>query len=103
ATQLQATLGSGFVVTNPSGDVLRVMDDGAAGSTDVVELKTRATVTSHQDAGLALSLFVDTGNADFTNSLDGDGQKLGFASRIAVNADLINDSRLMVQYETGGS
>jgi len=103
AAQLQTVLGSGFAVTNPSGDVLRVMDDGAAGQTDVVDLRKRATVTGNQDAGLALSLFVDTGNSDFTNGLDGDGQKLGFASRIAVNAAVISDSRLMIQYETGGS
>lgn len=103
ATQLQTALGAGFSVSNPSGDVLRVVDDGAGGATDVVDLRTRTTVTSNQNAGLALSLFVDTGDADFTNSLDGNGQKLGFASRIAVNADIISDSRLVVQYETGGS
>lgn len=103
ASQVQALLGPGFTVSNPAGSTLRIVDDGAAGTTDVLNLRTRTTVTASQGAGLALSLFVDTGNADFTNSLDGDGQKLGFASRIAVNSAAIGDGRLVVQYEAGGS
>ncbi len=103
ATQLQALLGGGLAVSNPSGDMLRVLDDGAAGTTDVAALTTRTTVTSTQGAGLGLSLFVDAGNTDFTNSLDGKGQKLGFASRISVNTAILNDTRLMVQYQVGGS
>jgi flagellar hook-associated protein 1 FlgK len=103
ATQLQAVLGGGFAVSNPSGDVLRILDDGAAGTTDVAALTTQTTVTGNQGAGLGLSLFVDAGNADFTNSLDGRGQKQGFASRISVNSAILNDSRLMVQYQVGGS
>ena len=103
ATQLQAVLGGGFAVSNPSGNVLRVLDDGAAGTTDVAALTTRTTVTGNQGAGLGLSLFVDSGNADFTNSLDGKGQKLGFACRISVNSAILNDNRLMVQYQVGGS
>lgn len=103
ATQLQALLGTGFAVSNPSGDVLRVVDDGAAGTTDVSGLTKRTTVTADQNAGLGLSLFVDTGNSDFTDSLAGAGQKLGFASRIAVNADILSDSTLLVQYASSSS
>lgn len=103
ATQLQAALGGDFAVTNPAGSTIQILDDGAGNTTDVMDLKTRSTVTASQNAGLALSLFVDIGNADFTNSLDGNGQKRGFAARIAVNEEVLNDAALMVQFTAGGS
>ena len=103
AAQLQAALGGSFSVSNPSGSVIRVLDDGVAGTTNVTGLAARHTVTATQGAGLALSLFVDTGNADYTGSLDGIGQKRGFASRITINADILNDMTLMVQFAAGGS
>src|SRR5690606_22285667 len=103
ATQLNAVLGAGFTVTNPSGEMLQVLDDGAGDTTDVVGLTTRSTVTANQGAGLGLSLFVDAGNTDFTNSLDGDGQRLGFAARISVNSNILRDSALMVSYALGSS
>ena len=40
----------------------------------MISLTARTTATALRDDGPALSLFVDTGNADFTNSLDGNGQ-----------------------------
>jgi flagellar hook-associated protein 1 FlgK len=60
-------------------------------------------VTSSQGAGLGLSLFVDTDNADFTDYLDGIGQKRGFAGRITINTDILDDMTLMVQFAAGGS
>src|SRR5690606_11657146 len=83
ASQIQAVLGPGFAVTNPAGSQVQIVDDGLGATTDVTGLAARSTVTATQGGGLALSLFVDTGNADFTNALDGQGQKLGFAARIA--------------------
>jgi len=78
--------------------MLRVMDDGAAGTTDMLSLQTRTTATGLQNGGLGFSLFVDTNNADYTDSLDGVGQKLGFAGRISVNQAVVNDNKLLVQY-----
>ena len=97
-SQLQAKLGSGLSISNPTGSVIRVMDDGATGTTDMMSMETRTTSTGVQNGTLGLSLFVDYGNADFTNSLDGDGQKLGFAGRVNVNTAVINDSKLLVQF-----
>jgi flagellar hook-associated protein 1 FlgK len=102
ASQLQSALGTGLAVSNPGGTTLRIMDDGAVGNTDINALTKRTTAAGLQ-SGLALSLFVDSGNADFTNALDGQGQKLGFAGRISVNSSVVADSRLMVQYTAGGS
>jgi flagellar hook-associated protein 1 FlgK len=85
------------------GGELEILDDGAANTTDVLGLKTRTTVIATQGAGLALSLFVDAGNADFTDALDSFGQRRGFAARITVNEDVIADMSLMVQFAAGGS
>lgn len=98
AAQLQQKLGGNLVVGNPAGSTLRIMDDGAAGTTDMLSLSTRTTSTGPQDGGLGLSLFVDSNNADYTNYLDGVGQKLGFAGRISINQDLLTDNKLLVQY-----
>lgn len=98
AAQLQTRLGGSLAVSNPAGSTIRVMDDGVAGTTDMLSLQTRTTATGLQTGGLGFSLFVDTNNADFTNSLDGVGQKLGFAGRIGVNQAIVNDNKLLVQY-----
>ena len=101
AGQLQAKVGSGLQVTNPSGSTIRIMDDGAAGTTDMVSMRSRATVTGTQAGDLPINLFTDYGDTAFTNSLANKGQKLGFASRIAVNSTIARDNRLLVQYTPG--
>jgi flagellar hook-associated protein 1 FlgK len=98
AGQLQAKVGSGLTVTNSTGSTIRIMDDGAAGTTDMVSMKSRATVTGTQTGDLPINLFTDYGDASFTNSLTNKGQKLGFASRITVNSAIARDNRLLVQY-----
>jgi len=76
-----------------------VLNDGTANTT-VNTLVARSTSTGVQNAGLGLSLFVDSGNAAFTNSLDGTGQKLGFAGRIGVNSAILADNTKLVQATT---
>ncbi len=102
ATQLQDRIG-GLVFTNPAGSTLRVMDDGVTGNTDMYSLTKRVTATTLQGNGTALQLFVDINNSAFTNYLDGEGQMRGFAGRISVNPAVVQDNRLLVQYEAGGS
>jgi flagellar hook-associated protein 1 FlgK len=97
ANQLQQKLG-GSLTVGSSGTTLSIMDDGASGTTDVLSLTTRTTSTGPQNGGLGLSLFVDTNDADYTNYLDGVGQKLGFAGRISVNQALLTDNKLLVQH-----
>lgn len=103
ANQLQSRLGSSLTVTNPGGTTIRIMDDGAAGTTDMHSLQSRITATSLQGDGTAVPLFVDYNNSDFTNALDGDGQTRGYAGRIMVNPAIVQDPKLLVQYEVGGS
>jgi flagellar hook-associated protein 1 FlgK len=105
ASRLQAIVGSGLTVSGvttgtPPVAGIRIMDDGAAGTTDVTSMSSRGTVRIQdaQNGDLPINLFVDYGDISFTNSLYGRGQKLGFASRISVNSEIARDNRLLVQY-----
>lgn len=100
AAKVQTAVGSGLAVS-ATGTSIRVMDDGALGNTDVKSMQSRATVTLPQGGDLGINLFVDYGNTSFTNALDNNGQKLGFASRISVNTAISTDNRLLVQYTPG--
>ncbi len=100
AASIQTALGPNLTVS-ATGSTLQVLDDGAGNVTNVTSLTARTTVTGTQGAGTALSLFVDNGNADFTNSLDGTPQKQGFAGRIQLNSAVLVDNRLLVQSTTG--
>jgi flagellar hook-associated protein 1 FlgK len=102
ATALDTALGVGVAVSNPAGTVIRILDDGAVATTDISSLSMRTTVSATQ-GDLALSLLVDQGNSDFTNSLDGSTQLLGFSGRISVNSAILANNSLLVQYAAGGS
>jgi flagellar hook-associated protein 1 FlgK len=101
ANLLSSKLGPGFTVSG-SGTAVTVLDDGAPNTTDVTGLTSHITVTGTQ-SGAALNLFVDTGDTDFTNNLDGAGQLRGFASRISVNNAVATNNTLLSQYQTGVS
>ncbi|MFD2646580.1 flagellar hook-associated protein FlgK [Devosia albogilva] len=88
-------------VTSPSAGKLQVLDNGSGGSIDVTALTTRTTATATQTGELAIPLFLDGGVA-FTNNLDTDPpQKLGLASRIAINPAILADNRHLVQIDVG--
>jgi len=99
ANLLSSKLGPGFTVSG-SGTSVTVLDDGATNTTDVTGLTSHVTVSGTQ-SGAALNLFVDTGDKDFTNNLDGAGQLRGFASRIGVNSAVATNNTLLSQYQTG--
>jgi flagellar hook-associated protein 1 FlgK len=101
ATTLQSALGSSLQISG-SGTTLTVLNDGTS-NTAVSGLTARTTSTAVQDAGLAVSLFVDSGNSDFTNSLAGSGEKLGFAGRIAINSSILADNTKLVQATAAGT
>ena len=102
ATQLSGKLGSSFTVSG-SGSTITVLDDGAAATTDVTAVTGHSVATALQNGDPALNLFVDSGNANYTGTLAGRGQQLGFAGRITVNSAILNDNKLLVQYQAGGS
>jgi len=99
-TALSAT---GLVFDNPSGSVLQVLDDGAPNLVDVNIFEASITASMFDAGELSLPFFVDGGsNSLYTNFVTATGtQKLGFASRIAVNPQLKADSSRLVSYAPG--
>ena len=100
---MQAALPASVQVSNPSGTTIRILDDGAADTSDITSLSATVTPTSLTDSGTGLALFVD-GNTGtlYTNAQGEPDQKTGFASRITVNPDVIADDSLLVTYQTAG-
>lgn len=98
ATQIQAAVGAGFTVSN-TGSTLRVV--GSA-TRDVAGLTARPTQTSLTGGTAEMPFFVDAGrnNTAYTGSYEGGAQSVGFASRIAVNPDLVADRSRLVIYNT---
>ncbi|AZO76562.1 MULTISPECIES: flagellar hook-associated protein FlgK [unclassified Bosea (in: a-proteobacteria)] len=100
AAQMQAAIGPGFTVSN-TGSVLRIVDDGAGATRDVVGLTSRPTQTSLTGGTGELPFFVDgRNNGVYTGSYEGGAQSAGFASRITVNPDLIADRSRLVVFNT---
>jgi len=98
---MDAALGVSMTVSSPSANVIRILDDGGVNSSiDAVSAAVTAITTT--DSGLALPLFVDLTSSfnPYTGSLDGNGQKTGFAGRIAINQDILADPSLLVRYST---
>ncbi|GGH26578.1 flagellar hook-associated protein FlgK [Alsobacter metallidurans] len=92
-SQLDAAFGAGKFTVSNTGSTLRIVDDGAAGTTDVTGMSAgiTATASSGTPGSAALPLFVDAagGNVAYTGSLDGGvSQRAGFASRIGLNSSL---------------
>ena len=101
-TALNSALGAtGLVFDNPSGSILRVLDDGAPDLVDVDVFSASITASAFNDGELSLPFFVDGGsNSLYTEFVTATGpQKLGFASRIAVNPELRADSSRLVLYD----
>lgn len=101
AAQLNAALGvTGLQFSNPSGALLRVLDDGLGNRVDVNALSTRATTTSLTSGNTAFPFFVD-GGVPFSGAVSAIGlQVTGFAGRIAVNSALKADPSRLVVYGT---
>ena len=103
AAQMQAAIGSGFTVSN-TGSVLRIVDDGAAGTRDVKALTSQPTATTLSSAGgsAELPFFVDGagGGGAYTGSYENGSQLVGFAGRISINQALIADRSKLVAFDT---
>ena len=100
--QINAYFQGKVQVSNPSGTSLRFLDDGVAGTSDVTAVSATVTETASTGA-VALPLFVDgPGARPYTGAQTAAGpQQLGFAGRITINPDVLNDSSLLVQYQSG--
>ncbi|HWP26096.1 MAG TPA: flagellar hook-associated protein FlgK [Xanthobacteraceae bacterium] len=95
--QLTAALGAtGLDFSNPTGTVLRVLND-PGGTISVDTLSATQTVTSLASGNVQLPLFMDGTNV-YSGAIAANGSQLtGFAARIGVNSALIaNPANLIV-------
>lgn len=100
--QIGSAIGStGMVASNPSGTLLRVLNDGAGNAVTVNSLTTTTTVTSLQGGGSELPFFSD-GTKIYSGAITGAGaQSVGFAGRISINGALVDDISRLVIYGAG--
>jgi flagellar hook-associated protein 1 FlgK len=98
-TQLNAALGSANITfSNPSGNLLQVVDDGAPNNSDIDALSASVTTDTLQSGDVTLPFFTDGTNL-YTGAITAGGaQKTGFSSRIAVNPDLLSDPSALVLF-----
>jgi flagellar hook-associated protein 1 len=99
--QINSAVGTtGLKFSNPSGNTLRVLDDGAGGQVRVNSLSATSTVTSLTSGGPEVPLFLD-GTTPYSGSITNLGnQSTGLAGRIAINPALIADPTRLVVYQT---
>jgi flagellar hook-associated protein 1 FlgK len=99
--QVQTALGGNFAVSNPGGNTLRVLDDGAGGLVDINAITATKTASGLSGGSPELPLFVD-GPGLFTGAITGQGaQAIGFAARIRVNSALLADPSKLVANQSG--
>lgn len=100
---LNTALGPDVQFTNPSGSILRVLDDGAVDNVNIDALSANVTTSSISSGDPTLPFFVDGGSSSvYTDALTGGReQKVGFAGRIAVNAALMSDPAGLIKMTSG--
>jgi flagellar hook-associated protein 1 FlgK len=100
AAQLNAALGpSHLQFSNPSGSLLRALDDNTAAAT-INAASTTTTVTVLAGGVPQLPMFTDAG-APYTGKITVDGpQMTGLAGRIMVNPALMADPSKLTVYNT---
>ena len=96
-SQLTAA-GTNISVANPSGQTLRVLDDGAANTRDIDKVDAGVTQTG-LTGNVALPFFTD-GAKIYSGSFESGRQKTGFAQRIAVNPAIQANKSTLVVYST---
>jgi flagellar hook-associated protein 1 len=99
--QIKSAFGStGVKFSNPSGNTLRVMDDGAGGQIGINALSANSTVTSLTGGSAELPFFLD-GSRPYTGAMSAAGsQSLGLGGRIAINPALLSDPTRLVVFQT---
>jgi flagellar hook-associated protein 1 FlgK len=101
ATALTNHFNGQIVFSNPAGATLRVVDDGAANTSNVDAASGVRTLTAFNSGNAALPFFTDAG-LPFSGAITSLGpQSLGFAGRISVNSALLADPSNLVVYQAG--
>ena len=100
-TQINVALaGSALQASNPSGNTLRILDDGSANHVDLNALSATRTATTLTGGTPELPFFLDA-NQPYSGAITTAGpQSVGLAGRIVVNSNLIADPSRLVIYQT---
>ncbi|RAI44896.1 flagellar hook-associated protein FlgK [Rhodoplanes roseus] len=99
-SQMNAAFTGQVQFSNPSGTTLRVLDDGAASTSDLVAATVTKTATSLSGGTAALPFFLD-GSQSYSGAPAGSyPQSVGYAGRITVNPALLADVSKLVAYDT---
>jgi flagellar hook-associated protein 1 FlgK len=100
--QITAALGgTGMVASNPSGNTLEVLNDGAGNIVHVTSVSATKTATSLLGGSAELPFFTD-GSQPYTGAISVLGsQSIGFSGRITINPALLADPSKLVTYQAG--
>jgi flagellar hook-associated protein 1 FlgK len=100
-SQLNTAFSStGMQFTNPAGNTLRALDDGASNLININSLSATVTETSLTGGTPALPFFTDA-NAHFTGAITSAGKQItGLAGRLTINEALLDDPSRLVVYST---
>jgi flagellar hook-associated protein 1 len=86
--------------SNPGGTTLRILDDGAPNTLNVDAVSTTVTSNALASGSSELPFFLDA-SAPYSGAITSIGaQSVGFAGRIAVNANLVADPSKLVVFAT---
>jgi flagellar hook-associated protein 1 FlgK len=98
--QLNTALGAtaNLQFANPSGSILRVLDDGAPNLSDVTAASVTTTMTSLTSGNPQLPFFTDNG-VPYGGAITGSTQ-IGLAGRISVNTALLGDPSRTIVFST---
>ncbi len=95
-------VGSGtFAVSHPAGSTTLRIESANPTATAIKSAQTNVNATGLSDHGDAFPMFVGDGGEIFSGLRDGRPAINGFAASIRVNADLLADASLLVQYTAG--
>jgi flagellar hook-associated protein 1 FlgK len=100
--QIASAIGStGMVASNPSANILRVLNDGPGNIVKVDSVTTTTTATTFNGGSSELPFFTD-GASVYTGAISVIGsQSVGLAGRITVNSALVDDPSKLISYQTG--
>jgi len=85
-----------------SGSTLEIRANGN-GTPVLASSRWTATDLTSPEGHLGMPLFLDAEGKPFTNSLSGNGQRLGFAGRITINPAVVANNKLLVNYTASTS
>lgn len=100
-SQVTAALSaSALQASNPAGNTLRILDDGAGNRADLNSLSATRTVNTLTGGTAELPFFLDA-NKPYSGAITSGGpQVVGLAGRIVLNSSLLADPSRLVIYQT---